>query len=103
MYEIDLKQLSYVNLLYLQKQLEVEIVNRKSVEAARVKEKLTTIAEREGFNLTELVIGRKSMICHTIKYKNPKNPKQIWTGRGRRPTWLVEALKKGANLNQFSV
>ena len=28
------------------------------------------------------------------KYRNPDNPEQTWTGRGRQPTWVKEALKK---------
>src|SRR5690348_4999753 len=28
------------------------------------------------------------------KYRNPENPAQAWTGRGRQPAWVVAALKK---------
>ena len=30
-------------------------------------------------------------------------PGQTWSGKGRRPYWLSDALAKGANLNQFKV
>ena len=29
------------------------------------------------------------------KYRNPANPEQTWTGRGKRPRWFSEALAKG--------
>ncbi len=28
------------------------------------------------------------------KYRNPDNPGETWTGRGRQPKWVEEALKK---------
>ena len=28
------------------------------------------------------------------KYRNPDNDSQTWSGRGKRPLWFVEALKK---------
>jgi DNA-binding protein H-NS len=28
------------------------------------------------------------------KYRNPDNASQTWSGRGKRPLWFVEALKK---------
>lgn len=27
----------------------------------------------------------------------------VWTGRGRRPKWLVEALERGASVDDFKV
>ncbi|MCK5549998.1 MAG: H-NS histone family protein, partial [Hyphomicrobiaceae bacterium] len=38
------------------------------------------------------------------KYANPDDPSQTWTGRGRRPRWLVAKMRKrGANLKQFAL
>jgi len=28
------------------------------------------------------------------KYRNPENPAQTWSGRGKHPVWFDEALKK---------
>lgn len=38
-----------------------------------------------------------------IKYRNPKNRTQVWSGRGRRPLWLVPLLKAGRKLASFEV
>jgi DNA-binding protein H-NS len=38
-----------------------------------------------------------------VKFRNPKDPSQTWTGRGRRPHWLVEAIKTGAKQESFAV
>jgi DNA-binding protein H-NS len=29
------------------------------------------------------------------KYRNPDNPKQTWTGKGKRPKWFLDAIASG--------
>lgn len=36
-------------------------------------------------------------------YRNPKQPAQIWSGRGLRPRWLVLQLAAGRPLEEFQV
>ncbi|MBL7251109.1 H-NS family nucleoid-associated regulatory protein [Alloalcanivorax sp. C16-2] len=38
-----------------------------------------------------------------IKYRNPRDASQTWTGRGKRPVWLRDALESGAKLEEFEV
>jgi len=37
------------------------------------------------------------------KYRNPSNDAQTWTGRGRKPRWLIEALAAGTTIEQCKV
>jgi DNA-binding protein H-NS len=37
------------------------------------------------------------------KYKNPDNHSETWTGRGRKPNWLVAKLGKGAKMSDFEI
>lgn len=37
------------------------------------------------------------------RYRNPSNPQQTWSGRGKRPNWLNEALESGKKLDDFTV
>ena len=37
------------------------------------------------------------------KYRNPKDPEKTWTGKGRKPGWIVEALEKGKKLKDFAI
>ncbi|MEE4376745.1 MAG: H-NS histone family protein [Candidatus Competibacteraceae bacterium] len=37
------------------------------------------------------------------KYRNPEDPKQTWTGRGKRPNWLNDALASGKTLDDLSI
>ncbi|EDX89611.1 H-NS histone family protein [Alcanivorax sp. VBW004] len=38
-----------------------------------------------------------------VKFRDPNNSSNTWTGRGKRPLWLQDALSKGANLDDFLV
>lgn len=53
--------------------------------------------------MEELFGKRGKRGAASIKYRNPKDTSQTWTGRGRKPNWLVGALKKGAKIDSFSV
>jgi len=37
------------------------------------------------------------------KYRNPENPEQTWTGRGRRPLWVVAAEASGKTLEDLKI
>jgi DNA-binding protein H-NS len=37
------------------------------------------------------------------KYRNPLAPLETWSGRGKRPRWLVAALKTGHELDEFRI
>jgi len=38
-----------------------------------------------------------------IKYQDPTNPANTWTGRGMKAGWLAKALKAGAKLEDFRI
>jgi DNA-binding protein H-NS len=99
-----LDNLSHAQLLDLQKRIAAAIVERKAEEARDVKEKMQALAAKSGFSLAELFGGRRGKRGPAaIKYRNPKDSSQTWTGRGRKPNWLVDAIKKGAKIERFSV
>ena len=37
------------------------------------------------------------------KYRSLDNPSIVWSGRGRRPAWLVAALKDGRTIDEFLI
>ncbi len=37
------------------------------------------------------------------KYRHPENPEVTWSGRGRRPSWVNEALEKGRSLEDLAI
>jgi DNA-binding protein H-NS len=37
------------------------------------------------------------------KYKNPNNPGEVWSGRGKTPRWVRDQLRTGKRLDQFLI
>jgi DNA-binding protein H-NS len=90
--------------------------HRKEVEAAirdyekkRKAEALTAVratAKEHGFSLEELLGTKppqKSGSKGVPKYANPADPSQTWTGRGRQPNWVKEALAQGKTLESMAI
>ena len=97
-------KLTYKELVELQQRVADAMVERKAAERTDVRRKLAELAAASGFELSELVGNKASSRKGTkvdAKYRNPANPTQTWAGRGRQPTWLVTALKKGQKLESF--
>ena len=46
---------------------------------------------------------KKKAAAVKVKYRNPENTEQTWTGRGRTPVWLREKLESGASLDDFLI
>ncbi|MFC5551778.1 ParB/RepB/Spo0J family partition protein [Massilia aerilata] len=39
----------------------------------------------------------------TVRYRNPNDPAQAWTGRGRQPKWVSEWVQNGKSLDALKV
>ncbi len=37
------------------------------------------------------------------KYRNPDEPSETWSGRGKQPRWLAAALKTGHSIEEFVI
>jgi DNA-binding protein H-NS len=37
------------------------------------------------------------------KYRNPNEPSETWSGRGKQPRWLTSALKTGRTIEEFVI
>ncbi|WP_347267063.1 H-NS histone family protein [Paracoccus sp. (in: a-proteobacteria)] len=100
---IDLDAMSLRDLRDLRTKIDRAIA---SFEDRRKREALNAAenAVREfGFNLAELTGTKPAHGKGAARYANPANPAQTWTGRGRRPRWLDEALAAGRKLEDMAL
>lgn len=98
----DLDALSLDELKALQKDVDVAIRNfekRKKTEALVAAKRA---AEEHGFSLDQLM-GAKGTIKGAPKYANPADPSQTWTGRGRQPQWVKDAMAAGKTLDDMAI
>jgi DNA-binding protein H-NS len=100
-----IEKATYKELVEAQDAIEAALAKRKEEERSEVKRKLAELAKESGFEVTELFGGRRGgkRAASGAKYRNPKDTSQTWSGRGRKPNWLVEAVKQGAKLQSFEV
>ena len=100
---------------------------QKRAPVHAVRKKLTKMAVAEGYSLMELfglqgppnktapkVAGssvprrgstRKSTAGSKVapKYRNPANPAETWSGRGKHPKWMTHAMAGGKKPEDFLI
>lgn len=94
---IDISKLDYKALDELISKANRQKSKIKRARIADVRKKLRKMAKDEGYSIEELFGGGKaaSKAKAAAKYRNPDNPKETWSGRGRKPRWFEAALKAG--------
>ena len=100
---IDLSKLSIEELQALARDIETEIVTRRAAEKERVLNQMRELAASIGMTPEELLRGgRGAAAAVVVRYRHPDNPDLTWSGRGKRPTWVNEALASGKTLDDLA-
>jgi len=106
MNDAQIKKLSYRELTALQSQITQAVAKRKEEERASIKAQIAQLAASSGFDIHELMGGKVKKQTNgkvAPKFANPKDPTQTWSGRGRKPLWMVAELKKGKKQESFAI
>jgi DNA-binding protein H-NS len=103
MASVNVDKLSLKELLVLEAKIDSAITAAREREQVELKHELASFAEKRGFSLRELFGGRGKGKVSAPKYANPDDRSQTWTGRGRKPNWLIAKVKKGATLEQLAI
>jgi DNA-binding protein H-NS len=84
----DVNKMSAPQLQQLRDEVDDELRRRQRLIEAALK---PNVSRRAGYRIAP-------------KYRNPDDHSQTWAGRGLRPRWLADALKKrGTKLDQFAI
>ncbi|MZR63083.1 H-NS family nucleoid-associated regulatory protein [Alcanivorax sp. DP30] len=117
---INLDELSIDELEKLIKQAEAALEKKRKAELKNAQAVLEKMAKELGVDPQDLLKGagdkkkptRKKTAAKKkagvrkpakVKYRDPANSGNTWTGRGKRPLWLQAALENGAKLEDFAV
>ena len=106
----NVDKLSLKELVELEAKVQKAIAAVRDRERSELKKKMAEMAQTHGFTVTELFggvrggkAGAKGKSVGVARYANPEDKTDTWTGRGRKPNWLIDRLKKGAKLADFEL
>ncbi len=95
------------------RELEAELNRRRDEKRKALKAQISDMMKAEGLSLSDLFPqpgkargqpkGKPQAEAAKVTYRNPDNPSQTWTGKGRKPAWVVEALSSGKMLEDFHI
>ena len=97
---IDIKSLNHAQLGELITRAQARQGELKKENADKVRAKIAALVQAEGLELDD-VMGTRSRGRGgprgkvKPKYRNPADPGQTWSGRGRQPLWYAAAVKAG--------
>lgn len=103
---MNLNTLSLKELKDLRSQVDRAIV---SYEDRRKKEALNELQEKAramGFSWEELTgvpAPKKRGSISAARYANPDDPRDTWTGKGRKPNWYLDALAAGKSPEDLAI
>lgn len=102
---MDLSKLSLNELKKLQLDIDALIANQGKDAVAKARKDILAIAQSVGMTVDQLLNGKPAKAGKKViaQYQNPKNKAEQWTGRGRKPRWVVEAIDGGAELQDLKV
>ncbi len=106
---LKLKTLSLRELKSLKLRVEKELAARTVAEKKKALKELQAVAAAHGFKVEELLAqkGARKAPRRAVRkkgagaalYRNPADAKQTWSGRGRKPKWVMEWLAAGNSLD----
>ena len=90
-----IEKMTLIELQALRAEVDRHIMERQAVQKATLRQQLAEMARAKGFALEEVLGVTRKRGAVPIKYRDPKNPENTWTGRGRTPRWMAAAMKGG--------
>ena len=91
---MNLSPLSLADLKALAEQVRKEIGSREQDEVRAARDQIFAIAQSIGIPLSELleskaIKDKKSSKPAAVKFRHPDDTGKVWTGRGRKPAWVI--------------
>jgi len=80
-----------------------------ALKVVKLREKIHALIKAEGYSFDDIFGSakggktRRSGGTVAPKYRNPADPEQVWSGRGKRPRWFNDALKAGKKEKDLAI
>lgn len=106
MRQVNVDKMSLKDLMELELKVQKAMAIARERERAELKAKVEEMVADAGFQVSDLFnAGRGSPKGRAVapKYVNPDNAAETWSGRGRKPKWLVKKLNEGSSIDDFLI
>jgi len=102
--DFDLENMSLDDLKKLEKDVARAIRSYSTRKLLEARQKLEAQAREMGYSLNEIIdVPAKGKSVNPPKYRHPENPDLTWSGRGRKPRWITEAIDRGIDIETFRI
>lgn len=97
--------MTFADLLQLKTEVESEIAKREQEEKSRARKQILELAKTFNLSVEEVLASKPAVARKPVeaKYRHPQNPELTWTGRGRKPAWVVDWLAQGKSLADITI
>lgn len=103
----DLSKYSVAQLEDLEIQIIDELKTRHFLSVSQAREQILHIARNAGISVAQLASLKIPKAAKTssvpMKYRNPANTAQEWSGRGRQPDWVKQWIASGKSLDKVRI
>lgn len=116
MTDVDVAKLSYAELIALRKSLDREIADKRGEELKVLADGYAKKAQAAGFTVAEAIQALQPYVVAKpgakpsgegapvrILYRDPANPDNTWSGRGRAARWLADYEAAGRSRDEFKL
>lgn len=105
----ELKSLSVDELWELHEAVAAELTQKIVAERKKLEQRLQKLSsvDTRGLSAAKTALKeprpRRPYPKVFPKYRNPKNHRETWAGRGKQPRWVTAQLKSGKKLDDFLI
>jgi DNA-binding protein H-NS len=97
---INIRNLNHSQLNELIERAKARQEELAKEKTSKLRDKISAMVKAEGFAIEDVfgaTARRRGGVRGKVKpkYRNPAEPAQTWTGRGKRPRWYSAALAAG--------
>lgn len=98
----DINEKSPVAMQKLILEAHEQFMERRETQRKAVMAQIRKLAASIGARV-EISFDSEEAMIFLVKYRNPDNPLEIWSGRGLMPKWLKEQIAAGRDSTEFLV
>ena len=102
----ELQSMSVDELWSLHEEIAAALTSRLASEKSILEDRLRQLTQQRPPVEQKVKVGereRRPYPTVSPKYRNPDDPTETWSGRGKQPRWLVTELKSGKRIDDFRI